>query len=268
MKKSKYKTLFLNFLKKHIFFRHIILALTTLFLLFFFWLIYINIYTHHNRYIKAPDFSGFHISQLDSLATANNLRYIIIDSIFDLNKEKGIVINQDPKAFTNVKKNRKFYVTITCLKNRKVIFPDIYDLTLRQAVYKLKNLGLQIGHLDYRPNLAKNKVIGYHVNGNNIIPGLELYEGTIVDLIIGKGLSSNYITVPNLIGLNRFEANIVLKSNSLNLGTEFFDTDILDSSLAIIYKQLPESNNNRKVKIGSSIDLFYKDLINFTNDSL
>ena len=168
----------------------------------------------------------------------------------------------------NVKKNRKIYVTITCLKNRKVIFPDIYDLTLRQAVHKLKNLGLQIGHLDYRPNLAKNKVIGYYVNGNNIIPGLELYEGTIVDLIIGKGLSSNYITVPNLIGLNRFEANIVLKSNSLNLGTEFFNTDILDSSLAIVYKQLPESNNNRKVKIGSSIDLFYKDLINFTNDSL
>ena len=60
----------------------------------------------------------------------------------------------------------------------------------------------------------------------------------------------------------------MIKSNSLNLGTEFFNTDILDSSLAIVYKQLPESNNNRKVKIGSSIDLFYKDLINFTNDSL
>lgn len=268
MKRLKYKDLISRFFKRQSFLRHIILASGSLFILFFLWLAYVNIYTQHNRYLEVPDFSNLHISQLDSFTTKHNLSYTIIDSIFDLRKEKGVVINQDPKPSSNVKKNRRIYLTITCLKSKKAIFPDIYDLTLRQAVHKLKNAGLEIGHLAYRSNLAKNKVIGYTVNGINITEGMELYQGTVIDLVIGKGLSSNYVIVPKLIGLNREEANTILKSNSLNVGTEFFNTEVVDSSLSIVYRQYPESNNKRKVNIGTSIDLFYKDLVNLTDDSL
>jgi len=226
--------------------------------LFVIWLTYLDIYTGHGRYIVVPDFTNLHISQLDSAVSEHALRYVIIDSIFDKKKAKGIVINQDPYIGSNVKKNRKIYLTITCLQSRKVIFPEIYDLTLRQAVRKLNSLGIEVGHLDYRINLAKNKVLDYNVNGIKVNPGQEIYEGTVVDLVIGKGLSRDYIIVPNLLGLNRVEANIILKSTSLNIGTELFNTDVKDSSLAIIYKQRPPAGNNRKLSIGSSIDLFYK----------
>ena len=87
----------------------------------------------------------------------------------------------------------------------------------------------------------------YNVNGVKVEPGQEIYEGTIVDLVVGKGLSRDYIIVPNLLGLNRIEANIILKSTSLNVGTELFNTDVQDSSLAIIYKQRPLAGNNRKL---------------------
>ena len=96
------------------------------------------------------------------------------------------------------------------------------------------------------------------MNGIPIKEGQELYEGTVVDLIVGKGISAEQIIVPNLLGLTRMEANIILKSTSLNVGAELFNSDIKDSSIAIIYRQRPIGDEKRRVNIGSTIDLFYQ----------
>ena len=85
-----------------------------------------------------------------------------------------------------------------------------------------------------------------------------MYYGTIVDLVVGQGLSNEKVRIPNLIGLSRIEANIVLKSTSLNLGLEYFNEDVIDSSIAVIYKQYPEVNDDKEINIGSSIDLYFK----------
>jgi len=244
---------------KNKFVKHVSFAFITLIFLFFLWLKYLDIYTMHNKHLEVPDFTNYHISKLDSIVEVNDLRYVIIDSIFDPKKEKGIVVNQDPKPFSNVKKNRKIYLTITSLQNRKVIFPDIYDLTLRQAVRKLNALRLEVGQLDYVPDLARNKVLNFSVKGILIKHGQEVFEGTVVDLVIGKGLIGEDVIIPNLIGLSREEVNIVLKSASLNIGIEFFDDNIRDSSSVIVYKQSPSANKERKISLGSSIDIFYQE---------
>ena len=204
----------LAFLKNKSFYKHTLLALITLVLLFICWLKYLDYYTLHNKYIQVPDFNNLPISALDSMVEANDIRYVIIDSIFDKNKEKGIVVKQDPSPLTNVKRNRKIYLIINSLQSRKVKFPDIYDFSLRQAIRKLNKKGLEVGTLEYRADIATNKVLDYKINGIKIEIGQELYYGTIVDLVIGKGLSKQSVIVPNLVGLTRIEANIVLKSTS------------------------------------------------------
>jgi beta-lactam-binding protein with PASTA domain len=142
------------------------------------------------------------------------------------------------------------------LQTRKVIFPDIYDLSLRQAIRKLNKNGLEVGELEYRANIATNKVLDYKINGIKIEIGQELYIGTIVDLIVGKGLGKESVIVPNLIGLTRMEANIILKSTSLNIGSEIFSS-VEDSTSAVIYKQSPIGNDHNTLNIGSAIDLFF-----------
>ena len=52
--------------------------------------------------------------------------------------------------------------------------------------------------------------------------------------------------------------NIILKTLSLNIGLEIFDSKITDSSKAIITNQKPEYIEGEKINIGSSIDLFYE----------
>jgi len=246
----------LEIIKDKKLYKHLLLSIITLVFLFVGWLKYLDYYTMHDKYIKVPDFNNMLITQLDSVVEAHNIRYEIIDSIFDRSRTKGIVVNQDPEPFTDVKKNRKIYLTINSLQTRKVVFPDIYDLSLRQAIRKLKNNGLEVGELEYRANIATNKVLDYKINGIKIEIGQELYVGTMVDLVVGKGLSKESVIVPNLIGLTRVEANIILKSTSLNIGSEIF-TLVEDSSSAVIYKQFPIGNDHNTLNIGSVIDLFF-----------
>lgn len=254
---SKKSSLIVLFFNDKILLKNILFAFLTLFLFCFLTLKFLDLYTLHNKFIKVPDFSKFHVSKLDSIAKENNLRFVIIDSIADPNKMKGIVVSQDPFPLTDVKKNRRIYLTITESETRIVNFPDIYDLTLRQALRKLDNSGLLIGKLEYKSDIAINKILDFNVNGIKLVIGQEILKGTIVNLVLGKGLSQEDVLVPNLIGLDRIAANIIIKLTSLNIGEEIYLPECLDSSNAIIYKQIPAFENDNKLKLGSRIDLFY-----------
>jgi beta-lactam-binding protein with PASTA domain len=229
-----------------------------MFLCFFLWLKYIDIYTLHDEYIVLPDFYGVYVNDLDSICKTLDLRYIIIDSVFNKKVEKGTILEQDPIAGTNVKENRRIYFTINALQNKIIHFPNIKDLSLRQAVRRLENLGLIVGELEYKPDLAKNAVLNQKMNGIKIKTGQELFVGTKIDLILGSGLSDKTTTIPNLIGLSFKNAQTEIKMASLNVGAIIFDESVIDSLSAFVYKQNPIGNGKRHVKLGTSLDIYLK----------
>ncbi len=250
------KTSFLAIFKNRVFYKQLVYAIFAMLLCFFLWLKYIDFYTLHDEYIVLPDFYGVHINDLDSVCQELDLRYVIIDSVFNKKVEKGTILEQDPIVGTKVKENRRVYFTINALKNKIVTFPYITDLSLRQAVRKLENLGLVVGNLEYKPDLARNVVLSQKVNGIKIKAGQELFVGTAVDLVIGSGLSDKTTTIPNLMGLTMQKAQTEIKVASLNLGAVIFDEGISDSSAAMVYRQNPKVNEKRKVKLGTSIDIY------------
>ena len=71
----------INIFKRNIYFKHTALASITLFILFFIWLYSLDIYTLHNKKILVPNFSDYTLDKAGFISKANNLRYIIIDSI-------------------------------------------------------------------------------------------------------------------------------------------------------------------------------------------
>jgi beta-lactam-binding protein with PASTA domain len=250
------KTSFLAIFKNRVFYKQLVYAIFAMLLCFFLWLRYIDFYTLHDEYIVLPDFYGVHINDLDSVCQELDLRYVIIDSVFNKKVEKGTILEQDPIVGTKVKENRRVYFTINALKNKIVTFPYITDLSLRQAVRKLENLGLVVENLEYKPDLARNVVLSQKVNGIKIKAGQELFVGTAVDLVIGSGLSDKTTTIPNLMGLTMQKAQTEIKVASLNLGAVIFDEGISDSSAAMVYRQNPKVNEKRKVKLGISIDIY------------
>ena len=247
----------LHIIKDKNLYKHLLFSGLSLILLFVIWLKYLDFYTNHNTFIKVPDLKGIHITDLDSLLDSYSLRYVIIDSVFDESIKRGLVVNQDPLPNTNVKENRRIYLTINSIATRKINFPNVFDLTLRQAVRELQRNGLGIGKLEYQADIATNKVLAYKLNGIPIEIGQELYYGSIIDLVVAQGVSIEAVMIPNLIGLSRIEANIILKSTSLNIGLEYFNNDVIDSNMAVIYKQHPQFDENNKINIGSMIDLYF-----------
>ena len=239
-----------------LYFKQVVFASLAMIFFFFLWLKYIDIYTLHDRHILLPDFFGVHVHDLDSVMGALDLRYIVIDSAFHKKVEKGTILEQDPIAGTKVKKNRRVYFTINALQNKIVNFPNITDFSLRQAVRRLENLGLVVGELEYKPDLARNVVLSQKVNGIKIAAGQELFAGTKIDLVIGSGLSDKTTTIPNLMGLSLAKAQTEIKVASLNLGAVIFDQGVVDSVAAIIYKQSPKVDEKRKVRLGTSIDIY------------
>ncbi len=250
------KSGFFTIFKNRVFYKQLFYSIIAMVLCFFLWLKYIDFYTLHDEHIVLPDFYGVHIQDLDSVCQELDLRYIIIDSVFNKKVEKGTILEQDPIAGTNVKENRRIYFTINALQNKIVTFPYITDLSLRQAVRKLENLDLVVGNLEYKPDLARNVVLSQKVNGIKIKAGQELFVGTVVDLVIGSGLSDKTTTIPNLIGLTMKNAQTEIKVASLNLGVVIFHEGITDSATAVVYRQNPKVNEKRKIKLGTSIDIY------------
>ena len=250
------KSGFFTIFKNKVFYKQLFYSIIAMLLCFFLWLKYIDFYTLHDEHIVLPDFYGVHIQDLDSVCQELDLRYIIIDSVFNKKVEKGTILEQDPIAGTNVKENRRIYFTINALQNKIVTFPYITDLSLRQAVRKLENLDLVVGNLEYKPDLARNVVLSHKVNSIKIKAGQELFVGTAVDLVIGSGLSDKTTTIPNLIGLTMKNAQTAIKVASLNLGAVIFDEGITDSANTVVYRQNPKVNEKRKIKLGTSIDIY------------
>ncbi len=225
-------------------------------LCFFLWLKYIDIYTLHDEYIVLPDFYGVHVNDLDSICKTLDLRYIIIDSVFNRKVERGTVLEQNPIAGKKVKEKRRIYFSINALQNKIVLFPNIKDLSLRQAVRRLENLGFAVGELEYKPDLAKNVILNQKINGIEIIVGQELFFGTEIDLVVGSGLSDKTTIIPNLIGLSFKNAQTEIKMASLNIGAIIFNESVTDSLSAFVYKQSPKVNEKKRVKLGTSVDIY------------
>jgi eukaryotic-like serine/threonine-protein kinase len=150
---------------------------------------YLRFYTLHGKTIAVPDFTGLTIDKIDGLATQNNLKYIINDSIYDFKKPKGTVALQDPPAGFKVKQGRKIYLTVIAQMPEQVNVPNLIDLSLRQATSMLETYGLKLGRIEYTHSEFKNAVLEQKYKGRQINPDMTVKIGSTIDLVLGDGLN-------------------------------------------------------------------------------
>jgi beta-lactam-binding protein with PASTA domain len=140
-----------------------------------------------------------------------------------------------------------------------VAMPDLVDLPLRQAIALIEGSGLVMGTLRYKPDLSINVVLSQLYNGKEIVANDSVQKGSVIDLVLGKGLSNQRTPVPDLIGMTLEPAKDRIFSASLNLGTYIYDNSIRsgeDSLNAFVYKQNPEFKEDATLQLGSSIYLW------------
>lgn len=245
-----------KFLKTKVFIINLLIVVVLLVALLGFTYRWLDKYTKHGETISVPDVRGLQPDKVKEFLSDKHLQFQIIDSMYDAKRPKGSVIDQDPIPDAKVKENRTIYLTINSNTPPHVKMPNLIDVSLRQAEAIMQTYGLKVGELIYKPDLAKNAVLEQLYRGNEIKPGVVISKGALIDLVLGDGIGTQDAPVPNLVGSTLIEALTVLKGSSLNKGAVVADATVRDSSIARVYKQVPEYSEGATINQGESIDLY------------
>ncbi len=222
-------------------------------------LIWMNLYTRHGQARPVPSFIGLTKEQTVQLAKKSKLRFEIIDSIYTSAVPRGCVVEQNPEPGFKVKKWRNIILTINAFSPEMVVVPNLIDLPIRQALALIESSGLKMGEYRYRPDLSINVVLDQFYKGKKISEGDSLQKGSVIDLVLGKGLSNQRAPVPDLLGMLLDPAKNQILISSLSLGTYVYDNTILnaeDTLKAFVYKQNPVYREDATIQLGSAVYLW------------
>jgi beta-lactam-binding protein with PASTA domain len=249
----------IEFIFSRTFLKHLGLAIIVAFGILMILLIWLNFYTRHGQARPVPDFFGLTMEETAKVAKKSKMRYQIIDSVYTTLVPRGCIAEQNPKPGFKVKKWRNISLTINAFRPEMVAMPDLTHLPIKQAVALIENSGLVLGIKTYKPDLSINEILIQLHNGKEIAPNDSLQKGSVIDLVLGKGLSNQKTAVPNLTGMKLEPATDRINGSSLNLGTYIFDNTILtsdDTLNAFVYKQIPEFKDDATIQYGSSMYLW------------
>lgn len=248
-----------NFLLSKVFFKSLGLAMAILVGLVMILLIWLNIYTRHGQARPVPDFYGLTMEETVKLAKKNRLRFQVMDSVYTSVVPRGCIAEQNPKPGFKVKKWRRVVLTVNAFNPEMVAIPDLVGLPVRQASAVLQSAGLEVGKRFYIPDLSVDFVIKQMHKGKEVAAGDSLQKGSVVDLVLGKGLSNERSAVPNLVGLKLEKAKNTLLYASLNLGTYIYDNSVEtaeDTTDAFVFKQRPEYTESARLQLGEVVYLW------------
>ena len=217
----------------------------------------IRIYARQGQEYELPDMVGHNVAEL----LADNpieLDVVVMDSIFRPGQEGGLILTQDPKGGTKVKKGRKLYITMTAYTPEDAVLPELVGLTVRQAVSELSAAGLQAGKLKFVEDPYKNNVIEQTCKGKTVYAGQQIERGSVIDLLVGLGDGSGRSVVPFVLGRTPDRARRDILSASLNVGREHFG-GVKNRSTAVVVRQDPDYTGVSKYTYGTSVELWYRD---------
>ena len=130
---------------------------------------------------------------------------------------------------------------------------------MTQFMAVIQSSGLEPGQLRYIPDLSVDFVIKQVHNGKEVAEGDSIQKGSVIDLVLGKGLSNEWTPVPDLITMKLDDAKNEILGSSLNLGAYIYDNTVKtskDTLNSFVYRQNPEYRENARLQLGSAVYLW------------
>jgi hypothetical protein len=215
----------------------------------------LSFYTKHGEGIPVPKLIGLSKERAIAILEDQGFDYEV-DEVYVDDATPGTIIEQDPDPDTNVKPNRKIYLTMVTLQAPPVALPDIDQMPYIQAVATLQNSGLKVGDTTYRADIALDVVLEAQLAGQIIKAGTKIPKGSKIDLVLGDGIGASEVDVPDLTNQDLDAVRFVLRNSNLGLGTITYEGPITDSANVIVVSQSPmKSDSVSKVSIGTKINV-------------
>ena len=246
--------------------RHLILAASLLVIGLFLVQVLLGIFTRHGRHREVPEMVGLSLDEATELAARNGgLRIEVSDSLFVPIFDGGVVLEQNPKAGTEVKNGRRIFVTVNSYRQKMVEIPYVTGFSLRQAKNNLESVGLEIERLEYVEDIATNYILSQKFGGRTIEEGqkVEAEIDSGITLVVGRGEDEekSRVAVPRVVGMTLYEAKSRLWDSGLNVGRITSDEGVnqLNERNARVYVQSPAQGVVTSLGSGVALSLSLDD---------
>lgn len=250
-----------RFLKDKWFYISLIIMLLVVVVTFQFTFNRLDRFTRHGEEIEVPDMIGMNYDTV-VVNYGEEFSFLLLDSIYVKDFPEGAVYQQNPAAGSKVKKGRNVYVIRTSIAPEIVLMPNLRNLSLRQAMVSLNAVGLKVDKLEFIDYFARNAVVEQKIKGEVVTPKQEVVKGTAVTLVVGYGNGEKKTNLPDLVGVRLEDVKNQINNASLNIGTEIFIDDDDPKNLYVIRME-PEYSIDKKVPLGSLVNVWYKSIDNF-----
>lgn len=188
------KSSFIKQVLSNIFVKNIVLMAIVSAILIGLTLFALNIYTRHNDTREVPDLKGMQVQDAAAIVSSANLKYEVVDSVYQKDGVPGAILEQIPKGKSKVKEGRTIYLTIQSVSEPLIAVPDLEDASLRQSETLLRTLGFTNINIEYIPSEYRGLVYSVEYRGNKLKAGEKIPKGSTLTLKVGDGGLSNMPT--------------------------------------------------------------------------
>lgn len=176
---------------KGLLFNIVLMMLLSFGIIYYFFEVYLPSATHYGEVIIVPDFNNMSVEDAQNLAEEKELRINEkIDTTWSASHEPYHIVTQHPEPGSEVKSNRRIYLTINSGAVPMVtITESIYDKVWRKSYSQSRSvLGDQLGF-----NITPIEVISQYdglaldikYDGKSIESGLSIPQGSTIIIQVG-----------------------------------------------------------------------------------
>ena len=120
---------------------HLVLVLAATALVIIGALALLKVYTRWGEAIQVPPITGMSRADAEKELRKLDLEMKIIDSVYVEAAPRGIVMDSNPAPGSKVKSRRTIFVTVNANSARRIVLPQVVQLSRRQAIAALRGSG-------------------------------------------------------------------------------------------------------------------------------
>jgi len=224
---------------------------------------WLKCYTKRGESIQVHNYVDLTLEDAVKKAKNSSFSVVVNDSMFVVDKEPNIVLEQSPKALSKVKENRTIYLTISKSNADLIKLPQLVggndDYANYENKLKLQNIRSRIVDRKFDNVLQPNTILEVIYDGETITEkiteGFKVPKGGVVDFIVSER-SGGKVSLPNLVCKRYEEVNFMIKNYNLNLGTVIEDATVTDKASAYVHKQVPAYRRGKELRFGEQVNLY------------
>lgn len=184
-------------------------------------------YTRHGESVTVPDVINRNVEDANQRLESAGLRTEEV-VLRKPNLPRGVVIDQNPEPFSDVKPGRRIYLTVNSGDTARVAVPSVLNHSVREARNRIMIQGLTVADVrpDSIPSAHANTITRQDPAAGERVPpesGVTLWYST--------GLGDRLVTIPGVSGMTIEEARETLLDIRLRSVVPRADLDTVGDSL-------------------------------------